>query len=214
MNLTLFYSPITCSMVPYIALTEAQAPFKVRVINLALREHMEPEYLRLNPKHKVPVLLIDGEPLTENVAIQLWIARTFPQAQLLPHAELDEYRAISMLAWCASGVHAFLTPNILPQRYCDLPGSEESVRRCAQRMLHENFQIAEGLLAGREFFFDYFTLPDAYFFWCFRRGTQFQVDMNPYPACRSHFERLSQRASVQKLLAFEAAAIAKMEPVS
>ena len=31
----------------------------------------------MNPKHKVPVLLIDGEPLTENVAIQLFIARRF-----------------------------------------------------------------------------------------------------------------------------------------
>ena len=207
MNLMLCYSPVTCSMVPFIALTEAGAPFQIQLINFALSEHLQPDYLRLNPKHKVPVLLIDGEPLTENVAIQLWIARQFPHARLLPETGLDEYRAIAMLAWCASGIHAFLTPNFLPQRYCDLPGSEESVRRCAHKMLHENFKIAEDLLAGREFFFNHFTLADAYFFWCFRRGTQFHVDVEPYPACRAHFARQVERPSVRKLLAFESETI-------
>jgi glutathione S-transferase len=28
--------------------------------------------------------MIDGEPLTENPAIQVWLARNFPKAKLLP----------------------------------------------------------------------------------------------------------------------------------
>lgn len=208
MQLQLFYSPISCSMVPYIALTEAGAQFTVRTINFRQGEHMSEEYLRLNPKHQVPVLIIDGEPLTENLAIQLWIARHFPAARLLPDHVADEYRAISLMAWCAAGIHPFLTPNVLPQRYCDLPGSEESVRRCAHKMLHERYGIAEQRLSGREWFFEHFTLPDAYFFWCFRRGTQFKVDMSAYPHCRAHFERVAQRPSVQKLLALEAQTLA------
>src|SRR5664279_4909091 len=138
MNLQLYYGPIACSLVPYITLTEAGAQFEVEVVNFRKGGHMSPEFLRLNPKHKVPVLVIDGEPLTENVAIQLWIANQFPQARLLP-AGPAYYQAISLMAWCASGIHPFLTPNILPQRYCDLPGSEDSVRRCAQKSLHENY---------------------------------------------------------------------------
>ena len=105
MNLTLCYAPISCAMVPYIALTEAGAAFTVRTVNMHAGQHMTDDYLRLNPKHKVPVLLIDGEPLSENVAIQLWVARMFPQARLLPSGGLDEYRAIALLAWCASGIH-------------------------------------------------------------------------------------------------------------
>jgi glutathione S-transferase len=114
------------------------------------------------------------------------------------------------MAWCASGIHPHLTPNVLPQRYCDLPESADSVRRCAQQLLVENYGVAEGLLADREWFFDHFTLPDAYFFWCFRRGTQFNVDISPFPACRAHFERVSQRASVRKLLQFEADTLAAL----
>lgn len=209
MQLQLFYSPFSCSMVPYIALTEAGAQFTVRVVNFRQGDHMSEEYLRLNPKHQVPVLIIDGEPLTENLAIQLWIARHFPAARLLPDHVADEYRAISLMTWCASGIHPFLTPNVLPQRYCDLPDSEDSVRRCAHKSLHERYGIAEQQLAGRDWFFEHFTLPDAYFFWCFRRGTQFKVDMSAYPHCRAHFERVAQRPSVQKLLQLEADTLAE-----
>jgi len=60
-------------------------------------------------------------------------------------------------------------------------------------MLLENYQVAEGLLTGRDWFFDHFTLPDAYFFWCFRRGMQFKVDQSGFPICRAHFERVSRR---------------------
>jgi glutathione S-transferase len=204
MTLTLYYAPVSCSLVPYLALSEAGADFDVQVVDFRRGTHMSPDYLRLNPKHKVPVLVVDGKPLTENVAIQLWIARQFPLAKLLPSDTWETYRAISLLAWCASGIHPHLTPNVLPQRYCDLPGSEESVRRCAHSLLRENYQIAEDALKDRDWFFDHFTLPDAYFFWCYRRGRQFNVDLSAFPNCQAHFDRVAARASTQRLFAFEA----------
>jgi Glutathione S-transferase, N-terminal domain len=84
MQLILYYAPNACSLVPYVTLTEASAPFEILPLNFRKSQHMTAEYLQLNPKHKVPVLVIDGETLTENVAIQIWIARNFPAAKLLP----------------------------------------------------------------------------------------------------------------------------------
>ena len=203
MKLTLFYAPMTCALVPYVTLTEAGAAFDVRNVNTRAGGNQTPEFLAVNPKHKVPVLLIDGEPLTENVAIQIWIARAFPAARLLPAEAKAEIEAISLMAWCASAIHPHLTPNARPQNYCDLPGSEESVKRVANRLLHEDFALADGLLAGREWFFEHFTAPDAYFFWCFRRAISFKVDVSGFRHCVAHFERMRGRASVQKVLAYE-----------
>ena len=206
MTLQLYYTPVACSMVPYINLTEAQADFEVMPLNFSKGEHMSPEYLRLNPKHRVPVLMIDGEPLTENVAINLWIARTFPQAKLLPIDPKQEIKAISLMAWCASGIHPALTPNALPKRFCDAPDSEESVKQCAQKLLAEHFGIADTLLAGREWFFDHYTAPDGYFFWTFLRALRFDVkylDLSKFQNCHAHLNRMKQRPSVEKLLAFE-----------
>jgi len=203
MKIVLYYGPIACSLVPYVTLTEAKAEFEVRPINLAKRQQMSPEYLKINPKHKVPVLEVDGKLLTENVAIQSWIAHTFPQARLLPADPWQELKAISMLAWCSSGIHPFLTRINAPARVCDVPGTEASVKKLATEGLAETFQIADDMLAGREWFFDHFTAVDAHFFWCYRRASQFELPLAGYKSCNAHFERMKGRASVQKVLAYE-----------
>jgi glutathione S-transferase len=203
MKLTLYYAPNTCATVPYITLTEAGAEFEVQAINTRSGDNRKPEFLKLNPKHKVPVLVIDGEPLTENIAIQLWIHRRLPKAKLLPADPGEEIKAISLMAFCASGIHPHLTPNARPQNYCDLPGSEESVKRVANKLLFEDFRVVEDLLAGREWFFGYFTACDAYFFWCFRRALSFKLDLSGFRNCTAHFERMQQRASVKQLIAYE-----------
>ena len=205
MEITLYYAPIACSLVPYVTLTEANASFSVQTINLQKGQQNSADYLRLNPKHKVPLLLVDGKPLTENVAIQIWIAHNFPKAALLPSDSWQELRAISMLSWCASSIHPLLSRINSPPRVCDVPNTGDSVRRLAVEPLFENYQIAEEILAGRDYFFDHFTAVDAHFFWCFRRGLQFELDVSKFANCVKHHERMKSRSSMQKLLAHEKA---------
>ncbi len=203
MKLQLCYAPQTCATVPFITLTETGADFEVLNLNSRSGDLRKPEFLKLNPKHKVPVLIIDGEPLTENLAIQVWIARHFPAAKLLPADPMGEIKAISLMSFFGSGIHPHLTPNARPENYCDLPGSSENVKKVGNKMLFEDFAVVENMLAGREWFFDHFTACDAYFFWCFRRGMSFKLDLSQFKNCMAHFERMQQRASVQKLVAHE-----------
>ena len=203
MEILLYYAPIACSLVPYVTLTEAGANFEVRTINLRKEQQRSADYLKLNPKHKVPLLVVDGKPLSENVAIQIWIARNFPKAKLLPADSWQELQAISILSWCSSGIHPYLARINSPSKVCDLPDTGESVRKMAVGPLLENYKIADGMLAGREYFFDHFTAADAHFFWCFRRGLQFKLDLSGFPNCSAHFERMTNRPSVQKLLSYE-----------
>ena len=205
MEIVLYYAPDACSLVPYVTLTEANADFEVRNLNLRKDQQKSDAYLRLNPKHKVPLLVVDGRPLSENVAIQTWIARQFPQAKLLPADRWQELEAVSVLAWCASGIHPYLSRISSTSKVCDLPGAGESVRRLAKGLLFENYKIADEMLAGREYLFDHFTAADAHFFWCFRRGSQFDLDLSEFSNCSAHFERIKRRPSVQKLLAYEKA---------
>ena len=203
MEIALYYAPITCALAPYITLTEANAKFDVRPLNFRKGQHNAPEFLKINPKHKVPLLVVDGRVLSESTAIQIWIARSFPQAKLMPADPWQELQAVSLHSWFSGGIHPFLARINAPPRVCDVPGADDSVRRLATANLTELFKIADDLLAGREFFFDHFTSPDAHFFWCFRRATQFEIDLSGFKHATAHFERMKQRASVQKLLAFE-----------
>ena len=153
MNIQLYYAPITCALAPYITLTEAGAEFEAIPLNFRQQQHMSPEYLAINPKHKVPMLVVDGKKMTENVAIQQWIARTFPAAKLLPEDGWDELQAVSLVSWCSSGIHPFLRVINGPPKVCDISGTEENIRDHAAEHVYECFQIAENLLDGKEYFF-------------------------------------------------------------
>ena len=207
MKIELYYAPFTCAMAPWITLTEAGADFEVKRLNFAKQEHMSPEFMKLNPKHKVPLLSVDGKLLTENAAIHLWISQNFPDAGIMPKDPWDLVQAVSLLSWCSGGIHPFLSRINNPAKVCATEGSADSVVEFARAGLAENLQVADDRLAGHDYFFDSFTAPDAHFFWCCRRTTQFDIDLAPYKNVAAHFERMKGRDSVQKLLAFEKATL-------
>ena len=167
----------------------------------------------INAKRKVPALIIDGQPLTENVAIQIWIARQYPAAKLMPQDSMDYARAVSVMAWCAADIHPKLTQQARPERYCDLEGSADSVRTRGSHSLFELYEIVDHMLAGRDWFFNDFTCADAYFYWCFRRGGMFKPDVSGFKNCVAHLRRMEQRPSVQKLLTYEAQVQAKFAKI-
>ena len=71
MDLKLYHFPAACSRVTMHALTALGLPFVDEMVNLRNSDQSDPEYLALNPKGKVPTLVMDGKVLTENAAI-LW----------------------------------------------------------------------------------------------------------------------------------------------
>lgn len=203
MDITLYYAPNTCALVPYVTLTEAGAPFRTHALNFRARQQMSADYLQLNPKHKVPLLVVDGKPLSENPAIQLWIANAIPQAGLLPTDSWELAQAMSVMSWCSSGIHPHLSRINSPSKSCAFPGSEESVLQIAHTDARESFELADRMLTGKTWLFGSFTAADAHLFWCLRRAGQLGVDLSTFRACSDFFARMSDRPSVRKLVAFE-----------
>jgi glutathione S-transferase len=65
-------------------LQELGVDFEPVTVNLITGEHHRPEFLRINPAGKVPVL-VDGDlVLTESVAIVVYLAEKYPDKGLLP----------------------------------------------------------------------------------------------------------------------------------
>src|ERR1700752_1383880 len=150
MEIALYYAPNTCALAPYVTLTEAGADFEVRPLNFRKRQNFTPEYLKINPKHKVPSLVVDGKIRQENVSIHQWPHGTSPDAKTLPADPWDELQAISLHAWCASGIHPYLSRINNPPKVCDTPNASDSVVKIATEFLFEAFKIGDDLLAGRE----------------------------------------------------------------
>ncbi len=84
MTLTFYFAPGSSSMAPHIALHEIGAAFEPRPISFARKQQREPWFLAINPEGRVPTLLVDGRPLTEVAGILFYLARSHPDAGLLP----------------------------------------------------------------------------------------------------------------------------------
>ncbi len=203
MDIKLYYAPITCALVPWITLTEAGAEFEAIPLNFRKGENNSPEYLAINPKHKVPLLVVDGRTLSENVAIHQWVDQTFPDAGILPRDPWDRLQAVSMLSWCSGGIHPYLRQINNPAKVAELPEAADSIVALSRSVIEENFGIGDNLLEGKDYFFGDFTAPDAHFFWCCRRATQFDIPLDPFPNVAAHFDRMLNRDIVKRLLAFE-----------
>jgi glutathione S-transferase len=132
-------------------LKEVDADFEFVSVNLLEGEHKRPEYLRINPAGKVPVLIDGDRVIPESAAIVLYLADKYPEKQLLP-ADLDEraqaYRwtlfAVTELEqplWRITR-HSFLYP---PDKR--LPADIELARSDFRSMA----AVLEAHLAGRDF---------------------------------------------------------------
>ena len=201
MTITLYHSPGACSIAAHISLLEAGAEFDVVSISLAQKEQLSESYRAVNPKQKVPYLIVDGKGLSENPAIQTWIAGAYPEANLLPQDPFERARAISHMNWFSSGLHPHITRHFRTAKFCDLESAHADIKAKAKSMFFEQMALVEQELDGRTWFFDHNTACDSYFFWVYDRGLRENWDLSEFGNCTSHYEAMKERPNVQKALA-------------
>jgi glutathione S-transferase len=203
-TLTLHFAPDTCARVPLTALEEIGCPYNVEIVAFAKGQHRSPEYLALNPKGKVPTLIVDGHPLSENVAILSWLARAFPGAGLLPKATDDFQQALilSDLVFCASGLHPIVTRLRIPQFFCDEPEGQARVFKMAEAAMRPNFAFIDQRLSKGEWWYgDRWSIVDAYMNWVWFRVAGTAFDVSDFQNFGRHDKSVNQRPSVQRALA-------------
>lgn len=206
----LYFSPGACSMAAHIVLEELGSPFEAKAVMLRKGEHKTDAFAAINWKQKVPVLEVDGRRLTENVAILSFLGWSKPAARLMPApGTWEATEALSLLAWFSSGVHPVIGRFFRPSAYCDLPGSEDAVKRIAGEGTAHAFAGVEKMLAGRDWLLGDYSVADAYAF-VFMHWAQhaLKLDVAPFPNYRAHYDRMTARPAVQRMLATEAAATA------
>jgi glutathione S-transferase len=206
-KMTLFFAPDSCSRVPLIALEEIGDPYALEIVAFMKGQHKSPEYLALNPKAKVPTLVVDGEPLTENVAILVWLAERFPQAGLLPecHDGFARARLISDLAYCASGLHPIVTRLRIPHYFCDTAEGSRRAFEMAEVAMRPNFALIDRRLADNRWWYgDRWSIVDAYVNWIWFRVTGTQFDGAAYSNMHRHDAQMKERPAVQRTLAISA----------
>ncbi len=133
MNIELYFAPGACSFVPHVALEAIKAAtgqaFEPKLVKLHKGEHRTPEYLAMNPNGQVPVLVADGKPLTQIVAICEFLDRSFPKAGLLPTEPWARAQALSQLAWMNNSVHPTFTHVFRAAEFAESEAAQADVKK-------------------------------------------------------------------------------------
>lgn len=200
-KLRLYYWPGACSLASHIALEEAGADFEAVRVNLAANEQRSPDYLRINPKGRVPAL-IDGDfVVTENPAILRYITRRFPEAGLWPAEIGADARCAEWLAWISSGIHVMYSHTTRPERYVDRDIALDWVREKGAAQTRENWLAIEDRLELDGWILDRLSVVDAYLVtvWNWARKAPFGLDMErDLPKWLAHARRMGERPAVRR----------------
>ena len=185
--LTLYFAPGASSMAPHIALNETGTPFEGRPISFKKNENRSPDYLAINPLGQLPTLVIDGRPLTEVAAILFYLAKTFPDAGLLPEDTEGQAQVVSWMSFIAATVHP--------------------ARRQGLDHARKIYALADARLGPRDWAVgDRYSIADIHLFRLFWR---FFNSLHPpaeeFPNLMRLHDRVLQRPAVQRTLEVEAA---------
>ncbi len=80
----LYYSPSTAALAVHWMLIELGVPFELEAVDFATQAQRSPEFLKLNPSGRVPVLVVDGAPHAEVAALLMLLAERHPAAGFAP----------------------------------------------------------------------------------------------------------------------------------
>jgi glutathione S-transferase len=207
MTAKLYYAPGACSLAAHIALEEAGEKFELSRVDLAAGEQNSAEYLRINPKARVPALA-DGEwVLTEAPAILRYIAARHPSAGLWPWDPREEARCAEWLNWLSSTIHIAFAHLRHASRYATDPRAIEDVTATARKTCRELWLAVDGRIgAGPWALGERYSVADPYLlvFWTWGRGPALGFHMTQdFPHWTAHALRLAARPAVQRAFARE-----------
>jgi glutathione S-transferase len=75
-----------CAQKVRLVLSEKRLPWTGHHVDLMKGEHLRPEFLRINPRGLVPVLVDEGQPIIESTIIMEYLEDRFPERPLRPAA--------------------------------------------------------------------------------------------------------------------------------
>lgn len=100
MSLVFHYAPWSSATTCLWALEELGVPCEKVKVDLAKKQTQTPEFLAMNPNGKVPLLVHDGVPIFESVAILCHLGETVGvQKKLFPEPGLQRAQAFQWLVW-------------------------------------------------------------------------------------------------------------------
>uniref|UniRef100_A0A0K8RHM9 Putative glutathione s-transferase n=1 Tax=Ixodes ricinus TaxID=34613 RepID=A0A0K8RHM9_IXORI len=192
------YFRSSCAYRVRIALALKNVEYEQKTVNLIKDggEQKSAEFTERNPMQQVPVLEVNGEPLSQSLAIIEYLEEKYPEPSLLPKDLVLRSKVRAIAELIASGIQPLQNIGILFKL-------EQSKRNeWAVEFISKGFQALEAVLAktaGKYCVGDSVTMADACLVPQVYNAKRFKVDLAPYPTI------VRVNNTLEKLEAFKAA---------
>lgn len=205
--LELFYAAHTCSLATHIALEEAGADYTTVRIDFSREQQKSADYLKINPKARVPALVTDRGILTETPAMLVYVAQTFPAAKLAPMDDAFAFAEVQAFnSYLCSHLHVAHAHRMRGHRWVDAndKAAIAAMQRKVPESVGEAFALVEReMLQGPWVMGERYTICDPYLFTLAQWLEADGVDPARLPKVIDHRRRMSERAAVKKAIAEE-----------
>ena len=203
MPITLYHDvPSTNSDRVKIALAEKGLAWEGVRISLAKREQKSPEFLKLNPYGKIPVLVEDGKVLFESCIINEYLDERYPNPPLMPKDFWERGRARILVDYGLNYLHEpywALRGEIMMKK--NEAERDQKIIKESRAELLQRLQYLEVELGAKPYLLGEFSLADIDIFPRFLRMESFGVMPSPtLPRLSVWYERMKQRPSVMAVL--------------
>ena len=197
----LMYSPGACSLGIHLLLEEIGKPYETELVNLREGAQFQAPFTSVNPKSKVPTLVRDdGSVLTEFPAIAYWLARSNPQAKLLPEDIDSQARALEAMDYVVATMHMQGFGRIYrPGNFAPNAADEEAVKARGREIFDKGMAIMDKALAGKDHVAGPFSIADAALFYVEFWGAA-RLKMALPANCAAHYKRMLARPAVQRMM--------------
>jgi glutathione S-transferase len=194
----LYYSKGACSLGVRITIHEIGIACDYEAVNLKTKQTEKgADYLKINPKGAVPALQLDDNTiLTENAAIQIYLAEKFNTPQLLPAiGNVKRYRVLEWLSFISSDLHKAFSPLFNPnvpeelKQQIFIPILKSKLDLLNNHLSHNNYLVS-----------DQFTIADSYLFVILTWLHHFKLELTNWEHLHGYATLLRQRKSVQEAL--------------
>ena len=147
-------------------------------------------------------MVTDKGILTENVALLLYVAQTYPKANLAPADPFGIAKMQAFNAYLASTVHVNHAHKMRGYRWADDVAAQESMKKkVASNMTECAALIESDYLEGPWVMGQQYTVADPYLYvlesWMPGDG----VDLSKFPKITAHKAAMEKRPAVQKVMA-------------
>jgi glutathione S-transferase len=208
MTTTLYFAPGACSFVPHVMLELAGKPYETTMVKLHKGEQQSEQYLAINPRGQVPVLVLseEGKPSTvisQIVAIVNFLHETNPSAGILPSEPLKKANALQTFAWMNNTVHTTFTHVFMPAKFSDDAACQAQISQYNQGVYLKLIQELNALVQNKTTAYltgDTLGALDAYSLTLTRWAGIAKIDPTQFQALWAHVQLVASHLAVAKVI--------------